>query len=175
MESVHPVAFVAALILVTVWHELGHMVAARLVNVPVQRISVGLGPVLWRRSLTHETDLVLRALPVGMAIAVPRGRLRGGDYRRPIHHDLWLVVGGPLASFVLTGLLFAAARWGGFSDDGNMALVGIWLLSLLVALLNLLPIPGLDGGHLLQLGLRWLGRPSPSSVPEAKSAAHGRT
>ena len=36
-------------------------------------------------------------------------------------------------------------------------LVATALLSLLLALLNLLPIPGLDGGHLLLLGLHKLG------------------
>lgn len=151
MESVHPAALIAALIGVTLWHELGHIVAARMVRTPIRRISFGLGPVIWRRPLHRETDLLLRALPLGMSIAVPARRTDG--HARPRHHDAWMAAGGPLASFLLTGLLFALARWGGLGPDWGFALVGVGLLSAVVALLNLVPLPGLDGGHLLALGL----------------------
>ncbi len=151
MESVHPLALMTALLGVTIWHELGHIAAARLLRVPVRHISLGLGPVLWRQPLARDTDLVLRALPLGMSVAVPARQ--GGAVVRPLSHDLWMAAGGPLASFVLTALLFALARWGGLGADWGLALVGIGLLSAAVALLNLLPLPGLDGGHLLGLAL----------------------
>jgi membrane-associated protease RseP (regulator of RpoE activity) len=149
------------LIFATIWHELGHMLAARLVNVSVQRISIGLGPVLWQYALTAQTNIVLRAMPIGMAVAVPGRWTQQGDLNRPLHHDLWMVLGGPCASVLLSGLLLAMARWGGFPDAWNMIWVGVGMLSLLVALFNLLPIPGLDGGHLLLLGFHALGRPVP--------------
>lgn len=169
MENVHPVAFIAALILVTIWHELGHLVAARLVVVPVRRIYVGLGPIIWRSAIGRETDLVLRALPIGMSVAVPGRWSSDGVLLRPLRCDLWMVAGGPLASFLLTALLFAAARWGGFSEAWGMALVGVGLLSALLALLNLLPIPGLDGGHLLLL---LLARAGWSMPPRAEGRLH---
>jgi regulator of sigma E protease len=49
----------------------------------------------------------------------------------------------------LTLLLFAVARWMPMPYDWAYGLVGVGLLSTTIALLNLLPIPGLDGGHLL--------------------------
>lgn len=161
METVHPVAFIVALLLVTIWHELGHLTVARLVKVPVRRIYVGMGPVLWQRSIAPDTELVLRALPLGMSIAVPGRRGDDGVLRRPLGHDVAIVAAGPAASLLLTGLLFALARWGGFPEAWGMALVGVGLLSTAVALLNLVPIPGLDGGHLLMLALDKGGRRLP--------------
>ena len=90
---------VAALIVVTVWHEMGHWFAARAVGIPVRRIYVGMGPVLWQRTLRRDTDLVLRALPLGMAIAVPGRRENDGSLRRPIDHDLLMAAGGPAGEF----------------------------------------------------------------------------
>ena len=65
--------------------------------------------------------------------------------------DLWIALAGPLANFLLTVLLFAAARWLPVSYETAHGLVGVGLLSAAIALLNLLPIPGLDGGHLVML------------------------
>jgi len=45
-------------------HEVGHFVAAKLVDVEVQRFSIGLGPVLWGRKW-GETEYVLSAIPLG--------------------------------------------------------------------------------------------------------------
>jgi regulator of sigma E protease len=64
----------ATLIALTAWHETGHWLAARAVRVPVRRVSVGLGPVVWQHALRRDTDLVLRALPLGMSIAAARWR-----------------------------------------------------------------------------------------------------
>jgi membrane-associated protease RseP (regulator of RpoE activity) len=52
---------------------------------------------------------------------------------------------------VLTLLLFAIARWTPMPYAWAYGLVGVGLLSAAIALLNLLPVPGLDGGHLLLL------------------------
>ena len=52
---------IAALVIVTVWHEVGIGAAARMVGIPVRRIYVGMGPVLWRRALRRDTDLGRRA------------------------------------------------------------------------------------------------------------------
>ncbi len=148
---------IAALVIVTVWHEMGHWLAARAIGIPIRRIYVGMGPVLWRRALRRDTDLVLRALPLGMAIAVAGRREDDGTLRRPIDHDLLMAAGGPLASFALAGLLVAAAWWLPMPDAWRGILGGVGLLSAALAVLNLIPIPGLDGGHLLMLGIARLG------------------
>jgi membrane-associated protease RseP (regulator of RpoE activity) len=151
MNDINPFILAIALFGVTVWHELGHLLAARWLGVPVINLNVGLGPVLWRRKLRQAPNLVLRGLPLGMSVALPNRRTSDGRALRPYSHDLWIAASGSCASFVLTLLLFAIARWVPMPYDWAYGLVGVGLLSTAVALLNLLPIPGLDGGHLLLL------------------------
>jgi len=45
-------------------HELGHFLAAKFVDVEVQRFSIGIGPVLWGKKW-GETEYVLSAIPLG--------------------------------------------------------------------------------------------------------------
>lgn len=146
-----------ALMVVTIVHEMGHLLAAKSVGISVRRVAVGLGPAVWHRSLENDVQLVLRALPTGMAIGVPGRWTADGKLRRPVEHDLLMASGGPLASFALTlGLLGMAAllHW---APAFQAWLINTAILSTVVALLNLLPLPGLDGGHLLLLGVTKLG------------------
>jgi membrane-associated protease RseP (regulator of RpoE activity) len=152
MNDINPFILIASLFGVTLWHELGHLAAARWLGVPIVNLNVGLGPILWRHKMRHSPNLVLRAFPLGMSVAIPTRRTMDGKPRRPYSHDLWIAAAGPLASFLLTLLLFAVARWLPMPYDWAYALVGVGLLSSAVALLNLLPVPGLDGGHLLMIG-----------------------
>lgn len=151
------VGFVTVLLVVVTWHELGHLVAGIMKGIPIRRVNVGFGPTLWQRPLASETELVVRAVPLGMSLTVPGRRNPDGALRRPISHDFAMAAGGPLASFLLTALAFLLARYvfaGGVWFDWWVA---VGLLSTVLALLNLLPIPGLDGGHLLVLSAAWLG------------------
>jgi membrane-associated protease RseP (regulator of RpoE activity) len=151
MNDINPFILILALFGVTLWHELGHMAVAHWLGVPVVNLYVGLGPILWRRKMRQTPNLVLRAFPLGMSVAIPNRRATDGQVRRPYAHDLWIAAAGPCASLLLTLLLFAVARWVPMSHDWAYGLVGVGLLSTAIALLNLLPIPGLDGGHLLLL------------------------
>ncbi len=157
MNDMNPLYLIAALFGVTLWHELGHLLAARWVGVPVIRLSIGLGPLLWQHSLPNAPDLALRVLPLGMSVTIPNRRTSDGTSLRPHADDLWIAAGGPCANFILTLLLFAVARWLPMSPDWAYGLVGVGILSAVIALFNLLPIPGLDGGHLLMAGAARLG------------------
>jgi len=57
-------AFVVALGVLVIIHELGHLVAAKRLGVKVERFSVGFGPVVGSR-LYGETDYALSAIPLG--------------------------------------------------------------------------------------------------------------
>ncbi len=160
---------ILATVLVTLWHELGHLLVARMLGLPVKLITFGLGPVLWRRTLDKETQFVLRAVPTGMSIGVPGRHNPDGSLRRPLYHDLLVAAGGPLASLLLTALLLAALLAWPIGGAVQSWVIGIGLLSVLLALLNLLPIPGLDGGHLLILSAIWLGLPL---APAHEKSAH---
>lgn len=151
INAIAPLQVWLALIFVTVWHELGHCIAARSVGIPVRMLSVGFGPVLWRRTLRDQSIFLLRALPMGMSVGVPSRYSTAGEPLRPTAHDVWIAAAGPFASLLLSVLLFGMARWLPLPFAVAHGLVGVGLLSALVALLNLLPLPGLDGGHLLFL------------------------
>jgi membrane-associated protease RseP (regulator of RpoE activity) len=145
------IAMVVALLVIGVAHECGHLVAARWLHIPVRRITFGHGPVLLRRSMGDNSEFVLRVVPTGMAIGVPGRRNPDGTLRRPLGHDMTLAVAGPIVSFLLAALLFALTPW------LQYWLVASALLSATLAAANLIPVPGLDGGHLLLLGLARLG------------------
>jgi membrane-associated protease RseP (regulator of RpoE activity) len=151
------IAMIAALLVIGVAHESGHFLAARWLRIPVRRVTFGHGPILWRRSLGRDSEFVLRAVPTGMAIGVPGRRDPDGTMRRPLSQDVLLAVGGPVASFVFAGVLLAAAQIVFLPLGFQYWLTASALLSVALAVANLIPLPGLDGGHLLLLGLARLG------------------
>ncbi len=53
MNDIDPFILIIALFGVTLWHELGHLAAARWLGVPIVNLYIGLGPVLWRRT-SHQ-------------------------------------------------------------------------------------------------------------------------
>lgn len=162
-------AFAATLVFLTLAHEMGHFVVARRLGIPVKRLTVGLGPILWRRRLAGEMELVLRAVPAGMAVGVPARRTNDGHLLRPVEHDMLMVAGGPAASLVLAGLLAIGFWVLNGPPELQVWLAGAAALSVLLAALNLIPIPGLDGGHLLVLIAARFGR---ELTPQREAAAH---
>jgi len=90
-------------------HELGHLIAAKLVDVKVDRFSIGLGPALLSAKL-GETEYVLAPIPLGgyvsMAGQRPEDAPITGDSERSLSNKpLWaryLVLGaGPAANLLL--------------------------------------------------------------------------
>lgn len=162
-------ALVATLVLLTLAHEMGHFLVARRLGIPVKRLTVGLGPVLWRRRLAGEVELVLRAVPAGMAVGVPARRTNDGRLLRPVEHDMLMVAGGPAASVAVAGLLASSLWLLNGLPQLQVWLAGAAALSVLLAALNLIPIPGLDGGHLLVLIAARLGK---ELAPQQESALH---
>jgi regulator of sigma E protease len=162
-------ALAATLVFLTLAHELGHFVAARRLGIPVKRLTVGLGPILWRTRLSGDMELVLRAIPAGMAVGVPARRSDDGRLLRPVKHDMIIAAGGPAASFILAGLLLGAMWLLQGQPALQLWLAGAATLSALLAGLNLIPIPGLDGGHLMVLVAARLGK---ELTPRQESALH---
>ena len=103
-------SFLAAFVLITIWHEFGHLVAAWYYRVPVRLIGVGVGPCLWHFRLSDAVALDVRAFPLGMAIGVLGRRSNDGQARRPASHDLVVAMCGPAASLVLGLLLLPLMR-----------------------------------------------------------------
>src|SRR5688572_1641268 len=108
-------AFVVALGLLIVVHELGHYVVARWCNVKVLRFSVGFGRPLWRTTRGPDaTEWVVAAIPLGgyvkmaderEAPVAPRDLARAFN-RQSVHRRIAIVSAGPIANFLLAIALY---------------------------------------------------------------------
>ena len=107
-------AFLLALAVLVVFHELGHFFAARLAGVKVLRFSVGFGRPVLRHVAADGVEWVLSAIPLGGYVKMldehegpvapaeaPRAFNRASVGRR-----LFIVAAGPLANFLLAVLLY---------------------------------------------------------------------
>lgn len=175
-------------------HEIGHLVAARAVGIPVASFAVGFGPKVWSRR-RGRTEYSLRALPLG-GFVLPDVDEESGLHAFALRKRLVFFLGGPLANLAAAVPLFAVlntmehglsaravlaaplqvavACWkvlsviptlfsqpellqgvvGIVAEGGRMGgAVDLVLLaislSVSLAVLNLLPIPVLDGGQIL--------------------------
>ncbi len=111
-------AFVLALGLLIVVHELGHYTAARLCNVKILRFSVGFGRPLWmRRFGRDDTEWALAAFPLGGYVkmldeheageaGVPPQEVHRAFNRQSVARRSFIVVAGPLANLLLAVLLY---------------------------------------------------------------------
>lgn len=107
---------ILALGLLIAFHELGHLLAARLFGIRVDRFSIGFGPAIvsWRRG---GIDYAIGALPLGGYVKIhgmnpfeeglsPEDRTSFAA--RPVWQRLLVILAGPLANYLLAvAVLFA--------------------------------------------------------------------
>ncbi len=148
----------------TLPHELGHFIAARLAGVSVPEFGLGLPPKLvavrWR-----GTRWSLNVLPLGAFVGYNSAQARSSTYRSVI------AIAGPIGNFVVALVclgLFLVPIWPGDTSAilGGMTFPELagdlshWLslpkflhlllsASVTVGLFNLLPLPSFDGSKLL--------------------------
>ncbi len=112
-------AFVGAIALLVVFHELGHYWVARRCGVKVLRFSIGFGKVIYlKRFGGSGTEWVISAIPLGGYVkmldereeAVAPEDLPYAFNRQPVLQRMAIVVAGPLANFLLAIVLY----WGLF-------------------------------------------------------------
>ncbi len=108
-------AFIGAIALLVVFHELGHYWVARLCDVKVLRFSVGFGRVLQRKHFGRgETEWVISAIPLGGYVKMLDERegevapeeVQRAFNRKPVLQRMAIVVAGPLANFLLAIVLY---------------------------------------------------------------------
>ncbi|RJG06194.1 RIP metalloprotease RseP [Noviherbaspirillum cavernae] len=113
------IAFVVALGVLIVVHELGHYWVARWCGVKVLRFSVGMGKIVYsRRFGPDQTEWAISALPLGGYVKMLDAReqdvnaLSAEDLKREFtRQSVWkriaIVAAGPLANFILAIAVFA--------------------------------------------------------------------
>ena len=68
-------SFLALLgVLVTI-HEFGHFIVARMCKVHVQRFSIGMGPVFYKKYDKYGTEFALSAVPLGGYVSMITNKL----------------------------------------------------------------------------------------------------
>jgi hypothetical protein len=151
----------------TVIHELGHLACATIGSIPVYRMVIGSGPVVWR-SRIRETWFELRAWPLG-----------GQVEPYPVMEDRrarWalFVAGGAMGNLAVIGLLVA---WYAISAPADASrLLGPLLFSQVFAIvITIVPASiergGNDGMQLLRL--LWQPVCEPEKIRAAYNARFG--
>jgi len=108
-------AFIVAIVVLVLFHELGHYAVARYFDVKVLRFSIGFGRVLYSRRFGNgETEWVLSAIPLGGYVkmldehedTVPEQDLPRAFTRKPVLQRMAIVVAGPIANLLLAVALY---------------------------------------------------------------------
>jgi regulator of sigma E protease len=117
-------AFLTAIAILVVWHELGHYMAARWCGVKVLRFSVGFGRSLftWRSKKTG-TEWTVAAIPLGGYVSmlderesaepIAPNELAHAFNRQPLVKRALIVAAGPAANFLLAFVLYWGLAVGG--------------------------------------------------------------
>jgi regulator of sigma E protease len=116
-------SFIALLgVLVTI-HEYGHFIFARIFKVHVQRFSIGMGPVIYKRLDKHGTEFAISALPLGGYVSMITNKLiehepevkeqlteeqiKNTFDSKPKWQRALIMFAGPLANFLLSIFIFS--------------------------------------------------------------------
>jgi regulator of sigma E protease len=108
-------AFVVALAVLVVVHELGHYLAARACGVKVIRFAFGFGKVIWMRPYGRDrTEWAISAFPLGGYVKmlderegeVAANELPRAFNRQPVGRRAFIVAAGPAANFLLAIVLY---------------------------------------------------------------------
>ena len=109
-------------VLVTI-HEFGHFIVARMCKVHVQRFSIGMGPVFYKKLDKHGTEFALSAIPLGGYVSMITDKLielepetkeqlsedqiKNTFDSKPKWQRAIIMFAGPLANFLLSIFIFS--------------------------------------------------------------------
>jgi hypothetical protein len=135
--------FALGVVIGSACHELGHMLCAAIVSIPIHSIVVGSGPLLWRGRF-GESWFELRLLPFsGFVAAFPPMKCR--RYRWAL-----FLLGGVLGNVTVVCLLAGLDASGFAPERAGETLGPVVLVQLFLIIVNLLPLRAKVGGTLRQ-------------------------
>ncbi len=126
------VAIIWVLAILITFHEMGHLLVAKLAGVKVLKFSLGFGPKLIGTKI-GETEYQIAALPLGGYVKPlgenPREKIPKEEKARALTHQplskrMAIVLAGPLANFLLAIVLFTLVYIVGFSVPLNTPVIG---------------------------------------------------
>lgn len=116
---------------------------------------------------TYEIPAELRSeLRYGPLAAIPQAFTQTWQFSATTLSGLWGMLVGTVSSDNLGGPIAIAQFAGDSAQQGLIAFISfLAMISISLGILNLLPVPVLDGGHLLMYFFEWVrGKPLPESV-----------
>ncbi len=119
---IYILAFLVLLGALVTIHEFGHFIVARMCKVHVQRFSIGMGPVFYKRNDKHGTEFALSAIPLGGYVSMITNKLielepevrdqlteeqiQNTFDSKPKWQRASIMFAGPLANFILSIFIF---------------------------------------------------------------------
>ena len=122
-------------------HELGHLLAAWAVGIPVARFSLGFGPVIWSRR-RHGVEYCVSLIPFG-GYVMPEVADEEQFYRIPIGRRIVFSLGGPAANFVFAVCLATVGQCLAGGPSWRGLLVDPWLEVARISAAITAAIPGI--------------------------------
>jgi hypothetical protein len=151
--------FLPGLAIGVVFHELGHLTCAAVGSIPVYKIVIGSGPLLWR-SRFGSSWLELRAAPLAGRVQ-PYPVLK---YRR-----FWwalFVLGGALGNLAVICLMYGLHAVGAARNANDIMAPVMWVQVMMI-ILSLVPLGGNDGMLLLRMLRSRTHAPAPADLGKA--------
>jgi len=169
------VAAIIILLISSIAHELGHILALLAFGVPVHKLSVGFGPVWCGKNLKGQKikRIRIKIVPFGLGAAFD------GDNPRFQSLGFWqkmiIFSAGVLVNIAIAGIVFLLSRpldvlqpTHSGHDPVNITRAFV-VLNLMVALFQLLPFSKFDGGRMFDCTLKKIfPKSKPNSVINLK-------
>ena len=134
----------------------GELVNAKLTPKPDEQGKglIGAGVTLSEQQLPAELKSELRYGPVA---AVPEAVLQTWSFSANTISSLWGMIKGSVSTDNLGGPISIAQYAGSSAQQGLISFISfLAMISISLGILNLLPVPILDGGHLLMYFIEWI-------------------
>ncbi len=124
---------------------------------------IGAGVALSNQQLPAELQSELRYGPFA---AIPEAALQTWSFSANTVASLWGMIQGNVSTDNLGGPISIAQFAGSSAQQGLISFIGfLAMISISLGILNLLPVPILDGGHLLMYFIEWIkGSPVSEAV-----------